>query len=65
MTIQYFKLMIERLREETGQTSIEYGLVIVLVAVVLALALQAALGDGGVITDITDAIGTAIDGALS
>jgi pilus assembly protein Flp/PilA len=59
MLMTYFQSLLAHLsRDEKGQTAVEYGLVLALIAVVLVVALAGGLG--GVITtilgDITDAL---------
>lgn len=51
-------LMEKARREEEGQTAVEYALVLVLIALVLAGAL--ATGLNGVLTDVINTITTAI-----
>jgi Flp pilus assembly pilin Flp len=47
-----------KLRQETGQTAVEYALVLSLVAIVLVLALAAGLG--GALTTVIDNITSAL-----
>ena len=58
MFIAYMRSLMEQLRNEEGQTAVEYALVLALIAVVLvgavAIGLTAAVGD--IITEVTAAL---------
>ena len=58
MFIAYMRSLMEQLRNEEGQTAVEYALVLALIAVVLVAAvatgLTAAVGD--IITEVTAAL---------
>lgn len=59
MLITYFRSLLAQLtRSEEGQTAVEYGLVIALVALVIVGAL--ATGMGTVITEIVDKLKLAV-----
>jgi pilus assembly protein Flp/PilA len=51
--------MLERIsRNEEGQTAVEYGLVLALIAIVIVTAMAAGLG--GVVTNVVGKINTAL-----
>jgi len=57
--LQYLMAAFSSVRsDEEGQTAVEYGLVLALIAVVLVVALAAGLGTiiGDILTAITDAL---------
>jgi pilus assembly protein Flp/PilA len=57
--LQYLMAAVASIRsDEEGQTAVEYGLVLALIAVVLVVALAAGLGTviTGNLSDITDAL---------
>lgn len=62
MLINYFQnLLAQLVRNEKGQTAVEYGLVLALIAVVLVVAMAGGLG--GVVTAVVSKVTTAIAGA--
>jgi pilus assembly protein Flp/PilA len=63
MLINYFQGLLAKLvRDEKGQTAVEYGLVLALIAIVLVVALASGLGT--VIPTILGKITTALGGAV-
>jgi pilus assembly protein Flp/PilA len=62
MLTNYFQSLLAQLvRNEKGQTAVEYGLVLALIAVVLVVAMAGGLG--GVVTAVVSKVTTAIAGA--
>ena len=59
MFIDYFRsLLAQLIRNEEGQTAVEYGLVLALIAIVIVVAM--ATGLGGVVTTVLGKITTAL-----
>jgi len=61
LTTYFQSLLAQLIRNEKGQTAVEYGLVLALIAIALVVALAAGLG--GVIPTIVGKITTALAGA--
>ena len=57
----FFSLLMRLQRDEEGQTAIEYGLVLALIAVGIAIAMKAGLLS--VVTTVTGKVTTAVTGA--
>jgi Flp pilus assembly pilin Flp len=58
MIIAYLQALLAQVRREEGQTAVEYGLVIAVIAVAIVVALAALLTGvaGDIATKVTDAI---------